>query len=98
MSPTLSGGSYSYNGSDGIRASHGYVDADRVTAFKNRVDGIAYLPGSAGVVDHVTSSKNGRYGICITKGLAVRDVPPHVLLSNGVAPRGARCGTTIIGS
>ncbi|MEO8094415.1 MAG: right-handed parallel beta-helix repeat-containing protein [Pseudolysinimonas sp.] len=94
----LIGGSFAYNGSDGIRASHGYVNADGVTAFKNAGSGIAFLPSSGGAVRHVTSSKNGRYGICITKGLEVTDVPPHVLLSNGIAPRGVRCTATILGS
>src|SRR5206468_65771 len=41
----LSGGRFSSNGSDGVRATHGEVDAQRITAIKNRLDGIGFLPG-----------------------------------------------------
>lgn len=92
----LSGGRFSSNGSDGVRATHGEVDAQRITAIKNRLDGIGFLPGTTGTVDKVNSSQNGRYGICIAKGLAVHDVPIHVLLANHVGARGRSCVATTV--
>jgi hypothetical protein len=79
-----------------VRATHGEVDAQRITAIKNRLDGIGFLPGTTGAVDRVTSSQNGRYGICIAKGLPIHDVPVHVLLANHIAARGRSCVATTV--
>lgn len=87
------GGFYASNRLDGLQAAGGALVAQRVTAIKNGRNGIAFFEGTSGGVDHVTSSKNGRYGICIAKAplTFVSDLPPHVLLYNGVAPRGSQC-------
>jgi Right handed beta helix region len=87
----VSGGSYSYNASDGIRASSGRVDANSVTMVKNGVNGIAFVSGAVGSVTRITSSKNGLYGICVDRSSHISDTPPHVLYANGVAPRGTFC-------
>ena len=88
-------GSYSYNASDGIRASVGRVDAMRITAYKNGNNGIAFLSGSTGSIDHVTSTKNGRYGVCVARGVRITDVPSHVLSYNTLGPRGSVCAGLI---
>lgn len=103
----IQNGSYSYNVSDGIRASidvrmttadaatPGTVHANRVSAVKNGNNGIAFLSGSTGSIDHVSSTKNGRYGVCVARGVHIGDVPAHNLSYNTLGPRGVVCNGLI---
>ena len=94
---SVSGGSFRGNTLDGIRvASGGTGYLTYTNTVKNSGNGVAFLAGSSGYGYHLTSSSNGRYGICTDPASAYRNYPPHELLFNASGAYGHACDGFIL--
>ncbi len=85
-------GGFGVNTLDGIRVANGGTGTLSYTrAVKNGANGVAFVSGSTGWAYKITSSSNGRYGICTDPAASYRDYPPHTLTYNGAGAYGHSC-------
>jgi len=87
-----SGGSYSYNARDGIRAgANGTAHLSYTTTNKNGNNGVAFAAASAGWAYKITASSNGRYGLCTDPAASYTNYPTHTLTFNSAGATGHAC-------
>ncbi len=85
-------GQFNANSLDGIRvANNGTGYLQYVRTVKNSTNGVAFVAGSSGWAYKITSSSNGRYGICTDPASSYRNYPPHTMHFNGAGAYGHNC-------